>query len=126
MPRSVIDITGQRFGRLVAFEYSRDEPHRFMWKCRCDCGAMHFVGGSDLRKGHATSCGCFRRDDSRQKFITHGHSVDGRMTPEYRSWAKAKERCTNPKCVDYQEYGGRGIVMCSAWLDDFSAFLRDM
>jgi hypothetical protein len=35
-------------------------------------------------------------------------------------------RCTNPKTVCYQNYGGRGITVCARWADDFDAFLSDM
>lgn len=37
-----------------------------------------------------------------------------------------KQRCLNPKAVDYARYGGRGIKICQRWLHDFSAFLSDM
>src|SRR5437868_3781901 len=126
MGRRLIDLAGQRFGRLVAVEFCREEPHKFQWMCRCDCGVSHFAGSNELRRGTTTSCGCFRREDSREKFITHGNSVGGTVTPEYRSWHHAKDRTGNPECSDFPEYGGRVIQMCPAWRDDFAAFLRDM
>lgn len=53
------DITGIRFGRLVALE-STDERFNsgMVWKCRCDCGNTHFVALCVLTSGHAQSCGC--------------------------------------------------------------------
>lgn len=33
-----------------------------------------------------------------------------------------KERCYNQNAKSYPRYGGRGIVMCDEWLNDFSAF----
>lgn len=33
-----------------------------------------------------------------------------------------KKRCNNPNCVRYKDYGGRGIVICPEWQDDFDAF----
>jgi hypothetical protein len=38
----------------------------------------------------------------------------------------AKQRCTNPNVRNWADYGGRGIYMVQAWLDDAAAFLRDM
>ena len=35
---------------------------------------------------------------------------------------KIKERCYNPKCASYHNYGGRGIVMCEEWKNSFQAF----
>lgn len=40
----------------------------------------------------------------------------------YKTWCKIKERCYNPKCKNYSNYGGRGIKICAEWKDDFLAF----
>lgn len=47
-------------------------------------------------------------------------------TPEYHIWQAMKQRCHNPRCEDYHNYGGRGIVVCEAWRNDFMAFRRYM
>lgn len=33
----------------------------------------------------------------------------------HRIWRHMKTRCTNPKCNDYPNYGGRGITICADW-----------
>ena len=60
------DITGQRFGRLVALRPMRnpahhDERHVF-WLCLCDCGKRCITLGSSLRRKHrpTRSCGCLQ------------------------------------------------------------------
>ncbi len=35
-----------------------------------------------------------------------------------------KQRCYNPKSDHYGLYGGRGISVCSEWLNDFAAFQK--
>jgi len=55
--RPYIDLTGQRFGRLVAIE-RRDNQ----WLCHCDCGETNLVHRSNLVSGRAKSCGCLRRE----------------------------------------------------------------
>jgi hypothetical protein len=45
---------------------------------------------------------------------------------EYEIWCGIKKRCTNPKCVAYKDYGGRGVTMHPEWEASFSAFLRDV
>ena len=35
------------------------------------------------------------------------HGLSGK--PIYRSFREARRRCTDPKCPDYERYGGRGI-----------------
>ena len=52
---------------------------------------------------------------------THGKS----NTHVYRSWSGAKNRCTNPKNKDWENYGGRGIIFCDRW-SKFENFLKDM
>lgn len=42
---------------------------------------------------------------------------------EQRAWKNAIQRTTNPNHKNWQDYGGRGIQMCEAWLHDFAAFL---
>lgn len=56
----------------------------------------------------------------------HGHDRQGMRSPELRAYHKIRERCYNPNCKDYVNYGGRGIVVCDAWLADFKVFLADM
>ena len=31
-----------------------------MWKCKCDCGNIHFVNTNSLKNGDIQSCGCQR------------------------------------------------------------------
>lgn len=33
-----------------------------------------------------------------------------------------KQRCYNPKCKSYKDYGGRGIVICDEWLSSPETF----
>ncbi len=51
-----------------------------------------------------------------------------RMTgsPEYRAWSHMKGRCYNHKNKSFPEYGGKGIVVCREWVNDFTCFYADM
>ena len=42
------------------------------------------------------------------------------------SWGMMKTRCTNPKCLDYKDYGGRGIKICERWMKSFQDFVGQM
>lgn len=46
--------------------------------------------------------------------------------PYYFIWGNMKDRCYNTKCKDYPHYGGRGITVCSEWLNDYRKFEKDM
>lgn len=53
------DITGQRFGKLVAIKPIEEKKRSTLqWLCRCDCGRECIVDGSFLRRGLTQSCGC--------------------------------------------------------------------
>lgn len=63
MTRRAIDLTGQRFGRLVVEGIESSGPTKNRrWLCRCDCGARTKVLGTSLRAGATHSCGCLRRE----------------------------------------------------------------
>lgn len=51
------DISGKRFGRLVAEERVIIDG-KPKWKCKCDCGSETFVDIRYLNGGHTNSCGC--------------------------------------------------------------------
>ncbi len=57
-----IDLTGQRFGRLIAESSGYDKRQRAIWHCRCDCGGSKEVLSSNLTRGNTRSCGCLHRD----------------------------------------------------------------
>ena len=57
--RSRLDLTGQRFGLLVALEPTdRRASTNVIWKCQCDCGNFCEVSSSHLMAGNTRSCGC--------------------------------------------------------------------
>ena len=61
MPK-IIDLTGQRFGRLTVVErVGTDKRGNALWKCKCDCGNEVTALASNLKRGHTTSCGCFQK-----------------------------------------------------------------
>lgn len=120
MPK-LIDLTGQRFGRLVVVKRADNSADgRARWLCKCDCGQSKTVLGEHLKKGRTKSCGCAKSESSSKRFKKHG----GRNSKLYRIWSNMKDRCNNPDCKAYSDYGGRGIKVCKEWLDDFSAFQK--
>ncbi|MQA17456.1 MAG: hypothetical protein GEV09_26155, partial [Pseudonocardiaceae bacterium] len=128
----LIDLTGQRFGRLVVVERAANYIYRpnvqfAQWRCRCDCGAETVAQGNRLRTGHTQSCGCKQRDVVTARNLTHGEGSrrDG-LSPEYQVWRGMRERCTNPKHLSYRWYGARDIKVCERWENSFENFLADM
>lgn len=113
-----IDLTGQKFERLTVIKWIRkNKQSRYKWLCRCDCGQEVVVLGYNLRNGHTKSCGCLNKE----KITKHGLSG----IPMYHVWEQIIQRCTNPNCKEYKNYGGRGITVCERWLK-FENFNKDM
>ena len=116
-----INLLGGRFGRLsVVNRAANSKRGQAMWLCRCDCGKEVIVIGSDLRRLHTTSCGCFNLEQVKKNGFKHKHNQS--HSRQYNVWRGMKIRCYNPKSKDYQRYGGRGITVCDEWLNDFQAF----
>jgi len=112
-----IDITGQRFGRLVAIEYvGKALPYHRLWRCRCDCGNEVIAYQNNLRRGLTRSCGCLKREVVGNQFRTHGMS----RTPEFEAWNHAKRRCLDPNDKRFKRYAALGFY--DGWVDDFAAF----
>lgn len=69
-----INLTGQRFGRLVVQErVELDKPLSngtiTGWLCRCDCGNEIVCSTKALRNDKVTSCGCALRDSATAKIV---------------------------------------------------------
>jgi hypothetical protein len=102
------DITGQRFGHLIAIKKIAKRPNR--WLFRCDCGNTAVTRLSKAVYGTTVSCGCRRIEVIRAYNAAQSHTFHGMSkTTEYRTYAGAKGRCQNPDNKAYHNYGGRGI-----------------
>jgi len=118
----LIDLSGQRFGMLVAIARVGTINGSAVWECKCDCGNVRPIRGDCLRYGMTKSCGCAQYDPVR----THGLSRSKEWIGEFRAWNRIKDRCYNQNHKSYHDYGGRGITVCQRWRDDFRNFLADM
>lgn len=71
------DLTGQRFGKLVAIERAANVSGRVAWKCQCDCGNERIIISKTLLNGNSKSCGCLRSENAYSqglKNLMKGHS----------------------------------------------------
>lgn len=89
--------------------------------CKCVCGNEKAILWGDIKYGKTTSCGCYRKETTAATRTTHGQT--GSKT--YHTWKHIHQRCNNPKCKDFPDYGGRGISVCQRW-EVFENFLEDV
>lgn len=124
----VQDISGKRYGNLVALEFAGFKQERSgkryqVWKFKCDCGNEKTLRLSNVKKGDTQSCGCLQaqwRQQFGKRRITH-HS---RKTRLYDIWSQMRKRCQNKNDTVYKYYGEKGVCVCDEWNNDFVAFQR--
>ena len=138
------DVSGVRFGRLVAIEPTDKRCcGKVYWKCKCDCGNLCVVLSGNLLGGRTRSCGCLRLDMRRrpqkdptlnqrrirlrkQKLEEHPDDAVWQLPTKedrlYVIWCSMKSRCNKPTDKSFNLYGGRGISVCQEWNDFFLLF----
>ena len=118
-----IDLSGKRFGRLVAIEkVDVDTKRGAYWKCQCDCGRETIVMGRSLRTGATKSCGCLHDEVSTRRIVDRNTTHGKTHTRLYSVWQAMIRRCEREKSKEYKNYGARGIKVCDEWREDFDSF----
>ena len=116
-----INITNQRFGRLVAKRFLyKDKKHQCVWEFICDCGNKTKGVVYRVRNGHKKSCGCLHKEMvSHANYMTkttHGLS----KTRFYKIWDGMNYRCKDKGNIYY----GNKNISCE-W-KHFEDFYNDM
>ena len=134
MGRQAVDMTGERFGRLICVAPLESTHSGMIWECKCDCGNKTQAIRGNLLKGTVQSCGCLKLELSSERvskqFTIHGrvkrlNGIKINRKGTYSTWEAMLNRCNNPNNDWYHRYGGRGIKVCQSW-HDFENFLMDM
>jgi hypothetical protein len=120
-----IDLTGQRFGRLLVLRQAANLGRDRAWHCACDCGVSKIVRTAHLRRMGVVSCGCHKAEQTSKRFRKHGHSSGYMQSATYETWRGMVDRCSNNTHINWHRYGGRGICVCERW-HAFANFLADM
>ena len=90
MGRPLIDLLGQRFGRLLVIGRRTGLIGRqVMWETICDCGNTCVTQGGSLRRGAIKSCGCVAPHGQRH-WYTSDYYAPGNVR-----WATRKEQAQN-------------------------------
>lgn len=92
LPHERKDITGKRYGRLVAIkELDKKVGTTHLWECQCDCGKIISASLATLEAGNKNSCGCLYRENLRNMY------AGGTNTAKF--FAEKKLRSTNTSGV---------------------------
>lgn len=128
----LIDLTGQRFGRLLILSKDQENKNgQARWLCKCDCGNEKVIVGTYIRSGLTQSCGCLNREISSKIHSTHGQTQGSTtskkiITSEYQAWLAMKKRCAATNRKDSKHYALRGISVSPRWINSFENFLEDV
>jgi hypothetical protein len=119
------NLIGKQFGRLTVVDLSEKMSGRkSYWVCKCECGNEKLVRSDSLKSGNVQSCGCLKVEQNKVNLnqTKHGDTTRGNHKRLWQIWQGIKQRTSNPNKKTYARYGGRGIVMCEEWKDDYIAF----
>ncbi|MEC1663008.1 hypothetical protein [Bacillus halotolerans] len=118
---SLIDLKGERFGRLTVIGLSEKRVGRkTYWDCICDCGNKKTVRSDSLKKT-TRSCGCLK-DEQAAINVALNHKHKDSYSHLHYLWIRMKQRCNNPNTTRFYDYGGRGIKVCKEWNESYQSF----
>jgi hypothetical protein len=109
---------GDRIGQvtivgLVGFFKQPSGKSRKIWKCQCQCGTVLDIKSNSFHeKSSCQNCKKTRLDslwELRNTVLESKH---------YSRYHHMLARCYNPSEIGYENYGARGIIVCSRWLGD--------
>lgn len=115
------DLTGKKFGQLTVIGVHDTGSRKTYYVCQCDCGNIKVIRADALVGGMTKSCGCLKKEQDKINLTAnHKHKMSG--TRLYDIWQGIKSRCYKKHDTRYDRYGGRGIIVCDEWLNDFKSF----
>lgn len=106
---------GKKYGRLKVIEIIKPKKGLTKWRCKCDCGNEYIGIGKYIKYGNIKSCGCIAKE------LQENAIVYKRI---YKVWRGMINRCYNPKCESYKNYGLRGIEVCKQWRENAREFIE--
>ena len=110
--------SGEKFGRLTILGLHHKNKNNIYYNCACDCGKNTIVSQAHLSNGHTKSCGCLSIEKAKERPFKHG-LIETRL---YSIFTNMKTRCYNKNNLKHKRYGGRGIIICDEWKNDFMNF----
>ena len=117
---------GDVFGRLTVQSLIKMPNGTTGAKVICCCGVHCEVYVRNLKSGTTRSCGCLRKDRTKESRTSHG--CTGKA--ELGIYLEMVNRCKNKDSKSYRDHGSRGITVCDRWLEPdgkgFLNFLEDM
>ncbi len=99
----IIDLTGNRYGRIVVQKKYEKRGSKYYWLVKCDCGNTAFKSGESIRRGNTQSCGCLLIESRK---VDKGHDrTDVMISGLYKKIVKRHNKIDGDSTViTFQEY----------------------
>src|SRR5688572_22956917 len=95
-----IDISGKRYGKLIATNDFVRSDSGIRWRFICDCGNVKLILKSHVVSGKTTSCGCSMKEQISKRRKLHGQA----KSKTHHAWNSMRGRCLVEKHPSYKYY----------------------
>jgi hypothetical protein len=114
MAAKMKDLTGQRFGSLVAVRLAKEHNHNhtLMWVCQCECGRVVNRASTKLRNKEIRSCGCKERE--REVRTAPGESGCKSLLASYKGAAKRRNLEFDVSYYEFKQLTKQSCYYCDA------------
>jgi len=117
-----IDVTGQRFGRLVVIEFIEKRSRFPFWLCRCDCGNDAIVNVYALLNGRTVSCGCRRKSIT---LLPEGEASFNCVYKSYKQNADARDILFELTREEFKNLTSQNCYYCGLETRQYSKWRSD-
>lgn len=109
-----------KYGRLTIIQ--RLSKTKCIAKCECGIEKEYFT--SNITSGKTLSCGCLNRQKSSERYaaLNLSHGLSGHAL--YSIYHSMISRCYDINDISYKNYGGKGVIVCDEWRNDFMKFFE--
>ena len=107
----LIDEVGNRYARLTVIGRVFNGKPGAYWLCRCDCGEGVVVIGTDLRRLHTKSCGCYQQE---QRELPEGRASFNQLHYQYRRNAVVRDYRWSLTKEYFEELTKQNCYYCGA------------
>lgn len=122
------DLIGMKFNHLTVISLVPNKTNKHSdryWLCECDCEnkTRKDISEHHLLRGNIKSCGCLNKEI---RINMNKENAFRHLYPYYKEiygiFDGMRKRCYNEKHDNYKHYGGKGIIICYEWLNNFMNF----